>query len=313
MAKQRARKLDPSANRSAPKPAEVIEPERDPATRSSTQRTPSELAADPPRVQYHHELYTKYQDEPEQLLTVAINDLALFLGELDAVEKWAMGVSPATNAGWPDVFVYAVRAIETIRDCVRRGGASRLDAQWRDSEAEIHEPLLDLDHVPLNSYTLMTCADEANRVLDRVRAAIQGSGENALGIAREAHGTAELLGFVRDEHAWCVERKYGSRECLTTSDGGEKPPALPAGNEAIDEHDVALLAFLNRNPSLRRKVSDVLPDNGPQDRKAVAKRLRKLADRVPPLVDFPKDGRSGVVILPAGSEALKRATAPTPR
>lgn len=92
-----------------------------------------------------------------------------------------------------------------------------------------------------------------------------------------------------------------------------KSPDRAAGAEAIDEHDAALLAFLNRNPSLRRKVSDVLPDKGPQDRKAVAKRLRKLANRTPPLVDYPKDGRSGVAILPAGMEALKRATAPTPR
>ncbi len=88
--------------------------------------------------------------------------------------------------------------------------------------------------------------------------------------------------------------------------------ALPAGAVAIDEPDAALLAFLNKKPSLRRKVSDVLPDEGPQDRKAVAKRLRKLAARTPPLVDYPKDGRSGVLILPAGAEALKRATAPTP-
>lgn len=94
---------------------------------------------------------------------------------------------------------------------------------------------------------------------------------------------------------------------------GAKSPALPAGAKAIDEHDAALLAFLNRSPSLRRKVADVLPVKGPQDRKAVAKRLRKLADRTPPLVDYPKGGRSGVVILPAGVEALTRATAPTPR
>lgn len=95
--------------------------------------------------------------------------------------------------------------------------------------------------------------------------------------------------------------------------GDTKPPALPAGAEAIDEHDAALLAFLNKSSSLRRKVADVLPEKGPQDRKAVAKRLRKLANRTPPLVDYPRDGRSGVAILPAGAEALKRATAPTPR
>jgi hypothetical protein len=88
--------------------------------------------------------------------------------------------------------------------------------------------------------------------------------------------------------------------------------AHPAGAEAIDEHDVALLTFLNQRPNLRRKVSDVLPSKGPQDRKAIASRLRKLADRALPLVDYPKIERSGVVILPAGVEALKRATAPTP-
>lgn len=106
-----------------------------------------------------------------------------------------------------------------------------------------------------------------------------------------------------------IARVFGGSD----DNGHAKPPALPAGADAIDEHDAALLAFLNRNPSLRRKVSDVLPEKGPQDRKAVAKRLRKLADRTPPLVDYPKDERSGVVILPAGTEALKRATAPTPR
>jgi hypothetical protein len=83
--------------------------------------------------------------------------------------------------------------------------------------------------------------------------------------------------------------------------------------DAIDEYDVAILAFLARNPSLRRKVADVLPDMGPQDRKAVGKRLRKLADRTPALVDYPKDGRSGVAILPAGQDALKRTAAPTPQ
>jgi len=82
--------------------------------------------------------------------------------------------------------------------------------------------------------------------------------------------------------------------------------------EAIDEHDAAILAFLNRNSNLRRKVSDVLPDKGPQDRKAIANRLRKLANRAPPLVYYPKGGRSGVAILPAGVDALKRATSTTP-
>ena len=91
----------------------------------------------------------------------------------------------------------------------------------------------------------------------------------------------------------------------------ERPSPSP-GAEAIDEHDAAILAFLNRTPSLRRRVSDVLPEAGPQDRKAIAKRLRRLADRTPPLVDYPQGGRSGVVILPPGVEALTRANGPTP-
>ena len=101
-------------------------------------------------------------------------------------------------------------------------------------------------------------------------------------------------------------------QAMTARDDDDTP-ALPAVTDAIDEHDAAILAFLNRAPSLRRKVSDVLPEEGPQDRKAVAARLRKLADRTPPLVDYPKGGRGGVAILTAGVEALKRATPPTPR
>lgn len=98
-----------------------------------------------------------------------------------------------------------------------------------------------------------------------------------------------------------------------------KPPGEPAGADVgLDDPDVALLEFLNRTPGLRRKVSDVLPDRGPQDRKAVGKRLRKLADRTPPLVDYPKDEkgnrpRNGVMILPAGVARLKQETAPKPR
>jgi len=92
---------------------------------------------------------------------------------------------------------------------------------------------------------------------------------------------------------------------------GTTTRATPDGwIEPIDEPDRSILEFLNRYPTLRRRVSDVLPDVGPQDRKAVAARLRKLADRTPPLVDNPKSARSGVAILPAGIEALKRAQTP---
>lgn len=82
--------------------------------------------------------------------------------------------------------------------------------------------------------------------------------------------------------------------------------------EPIDEFDAELLAFLNRRPELRRKVSDIQPDKGPQDRKAIAARLRRLADRKTPLVDFPNGGRKGVAILPAGQQALKRIAPPKP-
>lgn len=97
--------------------------------------------------------------------------------------------------------------------------------------------------------------------------------------------------------------------------GQDTPESRARGSqaEALDENDVAVLEFLARTPTLRRKVVDVLPAKGPQDRKAVARRLRKLADRVPPLVDYPRGSRLGVAILPLGIDALKQAKASTPR
>jgi hypothetical protein len=92
----------------------------------------------------------------------------------------------------------------------------------------------------------------------------------------------------------------------------QEPTGSSTAAEALDGPDLSLLAFLNRTPLQRRKISDVLPDDGPQDRKAVAKRLRRLAERTPPLVDFPKTRRSGVAILQAGVEALKQACPSTP-
>ena len=90
------------------------------------------------------------------------------------------------------------------------------------------------------------------------------------------------------------------------------PAGPPAGAEAgenapvIDESDVALLQFLARRPNLRRRVSDVLPEDGPQDRKAIGKRLTRLAGLKPPLVD--KNSR-GVAITAAGLESLQQASA----
>lgn len=125
---------------------------------------------------------------------------------------------------------------------------------------------------------------------------------------------AEMLEVLRQ---WIADEKVGVDPTHTIADGcnSERNPSEwseGAGPEAIDEHDAAVLTFLSKTPTLRRKIADVLPDHGPQDRKAVARRLRKLADRTPPLVDYPEGGRSGVAILPAGVEALKRAAAPTP-
>lgn len=106
-----------------------------------------------------------------------------------------------------------------------------------------------------------------------------------------------------------IRTEFRDQSEATNRNDGAAPGPLPAAAEAIDEHDAALLAFLNRTPSLRRKVSDVLPDTGPSDRKAIAKRLRKLADRTPPLVNYPKGQHGKIEILPAGIEMLKRATA----
>lgn len=141
----------------------------------------------------------------------------------------------------------------------------------------------------------------------------QIAGQWAVILLKQARDTWNHPYEVRVSERGRAELARLRRAAAVVVDPPANPLDLSAGAEAIDEHDVALLEFLNRNPNLRRKVSDVLPEKGPQDRKAVAKRLRKLADRTPPLVDYPKDKRSGVVILPAGVEALRRATASTPR
>lgn len=105
-------------------------------------------------------------------------------------------------------------------------------------------------------------------------------------------------------HQWVPQAEHDT----TTGD-----VATASTPDAIDEKDLAILAFLAQRANVRRKVADVLPDDGPQDRKAIAARLRKLADRTPPLVDYPKGGRSGVAILRDGVAALEQATTTTPR
>lgn len=102
-----------------------------------------------------------------------------------------------------------------------------------------------------------------------------------------------------------VVQVLSEREQDESVHGHGNPPHAQA--DAIDEKDIAILKFLNERPSLRRKVTDVVPGDGPQDRKAIGKRLRRLADRTPPLVDYPKGTRLGVAILPAGVEVLKQA------
>jgi len=124
--------------------------------------------------------------------------------------------------------------------------------------------------------------------------------------------------MLADVEAWLRDRGVadsgaGDRAAGVSGDKSDgTTPSRSAGAEALEEADAALLTFLNLAPGRRYKVADVLPDKGPQDRKAVAVRLRGLAERTPALVDFPKKARKGVAILPAGVEALKRATPPTP-
>ncbi len=133
-------------------------------------------------------------------------------------------------------------------------------------------------------------------------------------LLREAEAVIAVASALRrrDNQAAAGGDDGHKSDTSDAGDGDSNRWPLHVGTAAIDEDDVALLEFLNRTPGKRRKVSDVIPAKGPQDRKAVAKRLRRLADRPIPLVDYPKGGRSGVVILPAGAEALQRATAPTP-
>lgn len=186
---------------------------------------------------------------------------------------------------------------ERARAALRAGGARELDAATQPNAAGQRR-----------SIELHIMLQEAERVFRGL----------AIGLSDPSIIIDDFAASMADLCEWFARASDELRAVRDTLDAGADDGhgnqlALPAGAEAIDEHDAALLEFLNRSPTLRRKVSDVLPEKGPQDRKAVAKRLRKLADRTPPLVDYPKNGRSGVAILPAGAEALKRATAQTPR
>lgn len=234
-------------------------------------------------------------------------------------QQWAAVVEGMDRANDPppsnEPAEYATFLRETVLDdgrtcckraraAMRSGGAKGLDAATHPNAAgqprsiELHTKLQDAERVFVG---LTISVGDPRIIIDKDAASMADLGE---WFAR----TRDELGAVLETRGLDVPptTPAGDKGCA-------KPPALPAEADAIDEHDVALLAFLNRKPNVRRKVADVLPERGPQDRKAVAKRLRKLANRTPPLVDYPKDGRSGVAILPAGVEALTRATAPMPR
>lgn len=166
-------------------------------------------------------------------------------------------------------------------------------------------------------------------VAEQMLAVLEARVQKRLEIRRESlpHGGAvvstEVLDLFRrttaavDSSASDSSSKRTAERVIREFDSGEQGDtdnrAVPRGAEAIDESDVAILAFLGRNPTLRRKVSDVMPDSGPTDRKAISKRLRRMADQAPPLVEYPKGKHGKVAILLAGIEILKRTTAPTPQ
>ncbi|MFI4915651.1 MAG: hypothetical protein ACIAS6_03970 [Phycisphaerales bacterium JB060] len=78
-----------------------------------------------------------------------------------------------------------------------------------------------------------------------------------------------------------------------------------AAVDRLDANDVALLEFLAERPRRRVLIQDIEPSEGPCDRKAVSKRLRKLSKMNPALVEMPRAGRPGVAILDAGLAAIR--------
>jgi hypothetical protein len=107
------------------------------------------------------------------------------------------------------------------------------------------------------------------------------------------------------EHEPVAERaaEKAARDSGDRDDNNPDTPPAPAVADALDDREADILSYLCKHDGRRLAVTEVLPD---RDRKKTGERLRKLADRCPPLVDYPKGGRLGVAILPAGKEALKR-------
>jgi hypothetical protein len=247
--------------------------------------------------------------------------LAIHLSKLAAVDV------PPARAPKPTVSMTSERLVRVVDQWERAlcGVASNLrDGRITDDGAELlFAAALDALRA-IHSLLLANDQQAAARIAEALRGDELLEAQHALrerGLDSERWARCiydPTVSSVADAIALMESAHHGlnSRSVDGPAGGGDnsdKKPDAPVGADAIDEADLAILAFLNRNPSLRRKVSDVLPETGPGDRKAIAKRLRKLADRPTPLVEYPRGQHGKVAILPAGIEHVRRATASTPR
>lgn len=206
--------------------------------------------------------------------------------------------------------IHGTRECGLAMDALRAGGAKGLDAATQPNEKgqprsiELHMKLQDAESAFSG---MMAGLDDPRIIIDNYVKSMADLSEWFAQTCDEMHAV-----FETREVAGANAERPGGADAVPLP-GGTRTPTFPCGIEPLHEHDMEILAFLNKTPGRRRMVADVLPEDGPNDRKAVAKRLRKLADRIPPLVDYPKGTREGVAITSAGIEALKHADPPTPR
>ena len=172
---------------------------------------------------------------------------------------------------------------------------------------------------PAEKRKITTIRKDARRIRDARLARNEAAAEQAAKDGRITPEQHEWLGKLREHWRHEIKRwRLGEADIRALIAWLEAKPGKGAAgsaaradpeaeSDAIDDFDLALLAFLNKRPTLRRRISEISPAAGPQDRKAIGARVRKL-HRLGYL-DCPPGSRSGAAILPKGVEALR----PPPR
>lgn len=89
-----------------------------------------------------------------------------------------------------------------------------------------------------------------------------------------------------------------------SSQGSTLPSAPALTTVAIpyrpDRNDYFLLKYMSSQPKRRLQIHEICPTDGPASSKAIRTRLRRLSEMTPPLVDYPRNSKSGAALLDAG-------------